>query len=191
MARTESTMIAVGTPMPAFALPDPSGRVLDSVSFAGSRGVLVAFLCNHCPFVKHVAAELAAIGMLCDTKRLGMVAINSNDVERYPDDAPPLMARMATESGWTFPYLFDETQAVARAFDAACTPDFFLFGADGALAYRGQLDDSRPGNGIPVTGKDLRAAIEAVAAGKPASEDQRPSVGCNIKWKTGGAGAAG
>lgn len=181
-------MVELGTPMPAFELPDPSGRIVRSADLTDGAGVLVAFICNHCPFVKHISHELAAIGRLCEERGVRMVGINSNDIEAYPADAPPLMAETARTCGWTFPYLFDETQAVARAFNAACTPDFFLYDRSGRLAYRGQLDDSRPDNGVPVTGRDLRAAIEAVAAGQPVPGEQRPSIGCNIKWKPEHAG---
>ncbi|MFG0258804.1 MAG: thioredoxin family protein, partial [Phycisphaerales bacterium JB041] len=159
-----------------FALADTSGKPL-----------LVMFLCNHCPFVKHVREELAALGRHYQPKGLALVAISSNDTENYPDDSPDKMTSEAAEAGYTFPYLFDETQEVAKAYHAACTPDFFLFDKYHKLAYRGQLDPSRPRNDIPVTGADLRAAIDAVLAGRPAPEPQLPSIGCNIKWKPGNA----
>ena len=158
--------------------------------FAAAPALLVAFICNHCPFVQHVAGELAALSRDLPARGVAMVAISSNDVAAYPADSPEAMAAEAARQGWAFPYLYDETQAVAKAYRAACTPDFFLFdavSADGGrrLVYRGQLDASRPGNGLPVTGADLRAAVDAVLAGRPLPEDQRPSLGCNIKWKPG------
>ncbi|RMG36156.1 MAG: thioredoxin family protein [Planctomycetota bacterium] len=186
MVKTASTMLPLGTPCPEFALPN----VVDGTTFRSSdvpKGtpLLVMFICNHCPFVKHIRSQLAEFAREYQQKGLVIVAINSNDVEAYPDDSPEKMAQEAREAGYTFPYLFDETQDVAKAFKAACTPDFFLFDRDHRLAYRGQFDDSRPGNGIPVTGKDLRAAADAVLEGRPAPENQRPSIGCNIKWKPG------
>jgi thiol-disulfide isomerase/thioredoxin len=186
MALTPSTMLPIGTPLPPFRLPDPEGRVTDSAELAG-RPLLVAFLCNHCPYVKHIADGVAAFGRDYEGKGLAIVAINSNDAEAYPDDAPPKMAEEAKRRGYRFPYLYDGTQAVAKAFRAACTPEFYLFDASGTLAYRGQFDGSRPGNGIAVTGTDLRTASDAILAGRPAAADQKPSVGCNIKWKPGSA----
>jgi thiol-disulfide isomerase/thioredoxin len=181
-------MLPLGTPVPDFSLDDPvSGRKVSVGEFAGSRALLAMFICNHCPFVQHVLPELARLERSFRPLGLAMVAINSNDVRAYPADAPAEMARLARHEGWGFPFLFDQTQDVARAFRAACTPDFFLFDRDRRLAYRGQLDDSRPSNGVPVTGKHLREAIEAVLAGRPVPPDQRPSVGCNIKWKPGQA----
>ncbi|MCC6660823.1 MAG: thioredoxin family protein [Phycisphaerales bacterium] len=186
MAETPSSMLPLGTRAPDFTLPDAvSGRSVSLADFAGKRALLVMFLCNHCPFVKHVRSQLAALGREYGEKGAGIVAISSNDAVNYPQDGPVKMKEEAKAAGYTFPYLYDESQAVARAYHAACTPDFFLFGADRALVYRGQLDDSRPGNGVPVTGKDLRAALDAALAGKPPLPNQRPSIGCNIKWKPG------
>ena len=192
MTRTPSTMLGLGTDAPDFRLPDTTagGKEVALDDFAASPLLLVAFICNHCPFVQHVAGELAALSRDLPARRVAMVAISSNDVAAYPADAPEAMAAEAVRQGWAFPYLYDETQAAAKAYRAACTPDFFLFDAvipgDGRrLVYRGQLDASRPGNGLPVTGADLRAAVDAVLAGRPVPEDQRPSVGCNIKWKPG------
>lgn len=182
MAATPSTMLPLGTPAPDFSLPDPaSGRTVSLADVLEPGGLLVAFLSNHCPFVKHVKAGLVRFGRDYGGRGLGVVAIMSNDVEKYPDDAP---AKMAAE-GYPFPYLYDESQAVARAYRAACTPDLFLFDGEGRLVYRGQLDASRPGNNVPVTGRDLRAAADALLAGQPVSEDQVPSIGCSIKWKPG------
>jgi peroxiredoxin len=179
-------MLELGTKLPAFSLPDVvSGRTVTSTDAAGKSGALVMFICNHCPFVKHVLKEISRVGADALAKGVGVVAINSNDVKSYPDDAPDKMKALALAEGWSFPYLFDDTQSAAKSFQAACTPDFFLFDAAGNLAYRGQLDDSRPGNDVPVTGRDLRAALDAVAAGKPAAAEQKPSIGCNIKWKPG------
>jgi peroxiredoxin len=184
MARTESTMIALGTAAPSFTLEDVvTARHLSIEDLRRPHGLLVMFICRHCPFVKHVEQELAAIGKDFSPKGVGIVAISSNDADTYPDDAPPSLREQAEQLGFTFPYLFDQTQEVARAYDAACTPDFFLFDRDLKLAYRGQLDDSRPGNGLPVTGKYLRAALDALITGKPVSAEQKPSIGCNIKWK--------
>jgi peroxiredoxin len=184
MAATPSVMLPLGTRAPDFKLPDTvSGRPVSLADFAGKKALLVMFLCNHCPFVKHIRAELARLGRDYGEKGVGMVAISSNDAVNYPDDSPAKMKEEAKAAGYTFPYLYDESQAVARGYQAACTPDFFLFDAGRALVYRGQLDDSRPSNGIPVTGKDLRAALDAALAGKPPLPTQRPSIGCNIKWK--------
>lgn len=187
MAVTPSTMLPLGTPAPDFSLPDISGETVSRDTYAG-HPLLVMFICNHCPFVVHVAAELARLGNDYRDK-LAIVAISSNDTSTHPDDAPDKMKEEAAQRGYSFPYLYDESQEVAKAYHAACTPDFFLFDAEHKLAYRGQLDDSRPNSDIPVTGKDLRAAIDAVLAGKPADEKQRPSAGCNIKWKAGNAPA--
>jgi len=185
MAATPSTMISLGTQASAFALGDPAtGKILSLDDVKGERGLLAMFICNHCPFVKYVASELARIGHVYMQKGLGVVAINSNDVESYPDDSPEKMVEEAELRGYPFPYLYDETQEVARAYDAACTPDFFLYDANLSLVYRGQLDDSRPGNDLPVTGGDIRGAIESLLAGESISSDQKPSIGCNIKWKT-------
>lgn len=184
MARTASTMLVLGTKAPDFSLPDViSGKTVTRDQIAGSRGLLVMFLCAHCPFVQHVNHELARLGRDYAGRGLGIVAISSNDADTYPEDAPPELRAQASEHGFTFPYLYDETQDIARAFHAACTPDFFLFDADKKLAYRGQLDGSRPGNGIVVDGRDLRAAMDSMLAGKPVAAQQQPSIGCGIKWK--------
>lgn len=183
MAMTPSTMLKLGTSAPDFSLPDTNGKTVSLADFAG-KPLLVMFICNHCPFVKHIRSELAALGKDYSAK-LGIVAINSNDVANYPDDSPEKMGLEVASAGYVFPYLFDESQGVATAYKAACTPDFFLFDASHQLVYRGQLDDSRPGNDIPVSGKDLRAALDAVAAGQMPDAEQQPSIGCNIKWKVG------
>ena len=187
MTRTPSTMLGLGTAAPDFRLPDASagGKEVGLDDFAAAPALLVVFLCNHCPFVQHVAGELAALSRHLPAMGAAMVGISSNDVAAYAADSPEAMAAESERQGWAFPYLYDETQAVAAAYRAACTPDFFLFDGARKLAYRGQLDASRPGNGLPVTGADLRAAIDAVLAGRPVEEDQRPSLGCNIKWKPG------
>ncbi|MBC7835806.1 MAG: thioredoxin family protein [Phycisphaerales bacterium] len=186
MAATPSTMLPLGTAAPDFALPDAvSGEQVQLSHFQDSRALVVMFICNHCPFVKHVRAQLARLAPDYQTKGVGIVAISSNDVKNYPDDSPAKMKTEARDAGYTFPYLYDESQSVAKAYKAACTPDFYLFDAAKKLVYRGQLDDSRPSNGKPVTGADLRAALEAVLAGKPAKPEQWPSIGCNIKWKPG------
>jgi peroxiredoxin len=185
MALTPSTMLALGTEAPGFRLPDTDGRTVALEDFAGHRGLLVMFICKHCPYVKHVRAELARLGRDCEAKGVGVVAIASNDVGQYPEDGPAGMKEEKESAGYSFPYLFDGTQEVARAYRAACTPDLFLFDAERRLVYRGQLDDSRPGNGVPVTGKDLRAAVDAMLEGRPADPRQKPSMGCNIKWKPG------
>jgi len=186
MALTPSTMLALGTPAPAFSLPDVvSGNTISLGTVADRPALLVMFICQHCPYVKHIKQELANLGRDYVDRGLAIVAISANDVDRYPDDAPEHLKAMAENLGFTFPVCYDETQAVAKAYTAACTPDFFLFNADRALVYRGQLDDSRPGNGLPITGKDLRGAIDAVLSGQLVSPDQRPSIGCNIKWKPG------
>ena len=190
MVATPSTMLPLGTPAPDFTLPDVvSGKPVSLASFAGRRALLVMFICRHCPYVRHVEIELARIGRDYAGRDIGIVAISSNDADHYPDDAPAGLRSMASELGFSFPYCHDESQAAAKAYTAACTPDFFLFDAARRLAYRGQLDDSRPGNGKPVTGRDLRAAMDAVLAGRPAPDDQKPSLGCNIKWKPGNAPA--
>ncbi len=186
MVQTPSTMLALGTVMPAFVLPDAiSGRALRSSDLEGRRGTLVMFLCNHCPFVKHVLPELKRLSDDYGPKGVGIVAINSNDIAAHPDDAPEHMKTLAIGEGWMFPFLMDESQEVARAFQAACTPDFFLFDREGALVYRGRLDESRPKTDIAPTGQDLRAALIAMLQGRAPDADQRPSVGCNIKWKPG------
>ena len=186
MVKTLSTMLELGTPAPDFALPDVvSGRSVSLSGFRDEKALLVMFICRHCPFVKHVAHELARIGSDYLGRGVGIVAISSNDAARYPDDAPERLKEMARELGFAFPVCFDETQAVAKAYTAACTPDFFLFDRQRHLAYRGQLDDSRPDDGKQVTGRDLRDAMEALLSGRQVVADQRPSIGCNIKWKPG------
>ncbi len=187
-----STMLALGTKAPDFELPDVvSARTVSIRDFDRKQALLVMFICRHCPYVRHVRRELARLGRDFADSDLAIVAISSNDPIQYPEDAPQSLAEEAREAGYAFPYLFDETQEVAKAYTAACTPDFFLFDADRALVYRGQLDDSRPSNGLPVTGEDLRAAIEAVLSGEPVSEDQRASIGCSIKWRPGNEPAYG
>ena len=185
MVRTVSTMLSLGTQAPHFSLPGTEGETVALEDFRESSGLLVVFLCNHCPFVKHIRDELAAFGRDYIPRGLGVVAISSNDVDRYPADSPEKMAREKAEAGYSFPYLFDESQEVALAYRASCTPDFFLFDGDLRLVYRGQFDGSRPGNNIPVTGKDLRGAADALLREEPIPEPQIPSVGCNIKWKPG------
>lgn len=180
-----STMLPLGTESPGFDLPDTLGGArVSPADFAGDP-LLVMFICNHCPFVKHIRNELAAIGREYSDRGVGVVAISANDAEHYPDDSPGKMKLEAEQAGYTFPYLYDESQDVAKSFRAACTPDFFVFDRAHTLVYRGQLDDSRPNNGKPVTGHDLRAAMDAVLAGTPVSETQVPSIGCGIKWKPG------
>lgn len=182
-----SEMLALGTSAPHFTLPDPAGapHSLDDIA-EGARGALVAFLCNHCPYVKHVAPKLAQLATGWQQRGLAVVAISSNDVEHYPEDSPERMATEIVDRGYTFPYLYDETQDVARAYHAACTPDFFLFDEHRCLVYRGQFDDSRPKNDLEVTGRDLAEAVDAVVEGRPLDHlDQRPSMGCGIKWKPG------
>ncbi|WP_299595160.1 thioredoxin family protein [uncultured Microbulbifer sp.] len=186
MALTPSAMIPLGTPMPSFQLPDTSqpqsDTLVSSDDYAG-KPLLVIFICNHCPFVKHIAAGLSELAEQYIPAGLGIVAINSNDFASYPEDRPEKMQEEVAIRGYRFAYLVDEDQSVARAFDATCTPDFFLFDKEGKLAYRGQFDDSRPGTDEPVTGKDLRVAVDKVLAGEKPAEDQAPSIGCNIKWK--------
>jgi peroxiredoxin len=184
MALTESTMLDLGVTAPDFALPDVvTGKTVRRDDFRGQMGLLVMFICTHCPYVKHIEKGLASLGADYAGK-LGMVAISSNDAENYPDDSPAGLKQQAQTLGFKFPYLYDETQEVARAYKAACTPDLYLFDKDFKLVYRGQFDGSRPGNGVPVMGKDLRAAIDAVLSGQKPNVDQRASVGCNIKWKS-------
>ena len=185
MARTPSTMLELGTAAPPFALPDTDGRIVKSEDFGDAPALLVMFICNHCPFVKHVRDELAAIGREYRARGAAIVAISANDPAQYPADGPDAMRLEKEAAGYVFPYLFDESQEVAAAYRAACTPDFFLFDAGRQLVYRGQLDDSRPGNDIPVTGGDLRAALDATLTGRQVPAEQRPSLGCNIKWKPG------
>lgn len=183
MAETPSTMLPLGTKAPSFRLPDPYGKWVSSDDFKEARAFLVAFICNHCPYVKHIRFQFASLAKEYQSRGVGVVAINSNDVENYPDDSPEKMAEEIKQVGYTFPYLYDESQQVAKAFRAACTPDFFLFDRNRSLVYRGQFDDSRPGNVLPVTGADLRAALDALLAGHSVTLNQKPSVGCNIKWK--------
>jgi peroxiredoxin len=185
MALTPSTMLPLGTKAPDFSLPGVDGRTVKLADFQTAPALLVAFICNHCPFVKHIAGELAALGKEYQARGVGVVAISSNNVASHPDDSPEKMKQEAAMRGYTFPYLYDESQAVAKAYRAACTPDFYVFDGQQRLVYRGQMDSSRPENGIPVTGADLRAALDAVLAGKPVSKDQKASIGCNIKWKPG------
>ena len=184
MAHTESSMLPLGTSAPHFHLPDVvSHRQLSLEDTRGPKGLLVMFICRHCPFVKHLEKALAQLGRDYAGKGIGIVAISSNDADRFSEDSPEYLAQQAKEFDFSFPYLYDETQKVARAYDATCTPDFFLFDSSLELVYRGQFDSSRPGNNVPITGKDLRAALDAVIAEQPVSSDQRPSIGCNIKWK--------
>jgi len=185
MVAVNSTMLPLGTPVPGFQLPDTRGKLVSNHDFAGAPALVVMFICNHCPYVKHLRAELAKFGREYESRGVAVVAINSNDPQRYPEDSPAKMVREAAAAGYTFPYLHDATQEVAKAYRAACTPDFYLFDREQRLVYRGQFDDSRPGNNLPVTGRDLRAAVEAVLAGRPAAAIQKPSIGCNIKWRPG------
>lgn len=184
MARTESNMLPLGTKAPDFSLPDVITKkqvTLNDVS--GRQGTVVMFICNHCPFVKHVNAEIVRVSNDYRVLGFGFVAISSNDVKNYPQDAPELMAKTAEENNYTFPYLYDETQETAKAYDAACTPDFYVFDSERKLVYRGQLDNSRPGNSIQPTGRDLREALDNILSNSPQRKDQKPSMGCNIKWK--------
>ena len=185
MVSVNSTMVPLGTEAPVFELPDPGGVTWTLDKVAGRRGTLVVFLSNHCPYVRHIAVGLGAAAAGWRQRGLGVVGINSNDPQAYPDEVPERMAANATAWRWTFPYLADPDQIAALRYRAACTPDFFLFDADRRLVYRGQMDGARPSNDLPVTGEDLRAAVDAVLAGRPVPDDQRPSMGCNIKWKQG------
>jgi peroxiredoxin len=188
MAATNSTMeLELGTTAPPFSLPDLEGKTVCLDDFWQCRALLVMFICNHCPYVRHVRKSVAELAREYQPRGLGVVAIASNDLEQYPQDGPQGMREESEEAGYTFPYLLDETQEVAKSYRAACTPDFFLFDANRCLVYRGQFDDSRPGNEIPVTGRDLRAAIDAVLEGREPLAQQKPSIGCNIKWKPGNA----
>jgi peroxiredoxin len=187
MALTPSTMLPLGTKLPSFRLTDLDGREVSSDDFATAPGLLVAFICPHCPYVKHMRQEFGAFAREFRDRGLAIVGINSNDTSSHPDDGVAGMKQEAVAAGYTFPYLIDESQAVAKSFRAACTPDLFLFGRDGTLVYRGQFDDSRPGNGRPVSGADLRAAADAVLSGDAIPTDQKSSMGCNIKWKPGNA----
>jgi peroxiredoxin len=186
MARTPSTMLPLGTAAPDFRLLNVDGQMVGLDDFRGAPAYFIAFICNHCPFVKHVADGLAELGREYQSKGVAVIAISSNDASKYPADSPEQMVHEAENRNYTFPYLYDETQDIAKAYRAACTPDFYVFDRDRKLAYRGQMDDSRPDSGIPVTGRYLRAALNAVLAGKPVPEAQRPSIGCNIKWKVAG-----
>ena len=186
MALTPSAMIALGVRAPDFDLPDVvSGRRVSLASFSGRKALLVMFICRHCPYVQHVQLELARLGRDYAGKNLGIVAISSNDAKNYPEDAPASLKEMAGELGFNFPFCYDESQEVAKKYSAACTPDFFLFDDERKLVYRGQLDDSRPGNNKPLNGKDLRAALDALLSNRPVDSKQKPSIGCNIKWKPG------
>ena len=185
MVRTPSTMLPLGTPAPDFSLINVDSKTVSLSDFESAPALLVMFICNHCPFVIHIADELAALAHEYIQRGVAVVGINSNDVANYPADSPEQMVAEAEERGYAFPYLYDETQEVAQAYRAACTPDFFLFDADKKLVYRGQLDSSRPDSGLPVTGGDLRAALDALLAGTPLAAEQTPSIGCNIKWKPG------
>ncbi len=185
MSLTPSTMLPLGTQAPDFSLPDTDGKTVSLSDFKGKPALVVAFICNHCPYVKHIRDELANFGKEMDEKGVGMVAISSNSIETHPQDGPDKMKEEKEDAGYTFPYLYDESQEVAKAYAAACTPDFYLFDKDQKLVYRGQFDDSRPDSGVPITGESLRQAVDAVLQGKPVPEEQKPSMGCNIKWNPG------
>lgn len=185
MVMTASTMLPLGSDVPDFSLPNIDGNQVSLASLPAGKPLVVMFICNHCPFVVHLQQAMADFGKEYQEKGVVVVGISSNDIATHPDDSPEKMTQMAADSGWTFQYLYDESQEVAQAFKAACTPDFFLFDQNHKLVYRGQFDDSRPGNGMAVTGQDLKAACDAVLAGQLVSEPQKPSIGCNIKWKQG------
>jgi peroxiredoxin len=185
MALTPSTMVPLGTPAPDFRLPDTEGRTVSLGDFADAPALLVAFICNHCPYVRHARSAFATLARDYQVSGVAVVGISSNDADNFPDDNPERMRQEKANAGYTFPYLYDGTQAVAKAYRAACTPDFFLFDRDRKLVYRGQMDGSRPDNDVPSDGRDLRAALDAVLAGQKPSPEQTPSVGCNIKWKPG------
>ncbi len=185
MVAVNSTMLPLGTIAPPFTLSDTSGKQVSVSDFSSAAALVVIFMCNHCPYVKHIRPGLAQLARDYQVRGVAVVGINSNDVANYPADSPAKMAEEAKSAGYAFPYLYDESQSVAKSYRAACTPDIYLFDRSHALVYRGQFDDSRPGNNIPVTGKDLRAALDAVLAGKGVSSQQKPSIGCNIKWKPG------
>lgn len=186
MSLTPSTMLELGTPAPDFHLPDVvTGHIVGLSQFSGKKALLIMFVCRHCPYVQHVKGELARLGKDYAPREVGIVAISSNDSAKYPDDSPESLKQMAREIGLNYPLLFDGTQETAKAYRAACTPEFYLFDIRFRLAYRGQLDDSRPGNSLPVTGKSLREALDAVLEGRPCPSDQKPGIGCNIKWKPG------
>ena len=183
MAQTASNMLELGTKAPGFTLPDPWGKNFSRDDIAGKHGLLVVFYCNHCPYVKHIREKFVEVASEYMDKGIGVVAISSNDIVNYPDDSPERMAEDIETFGYRFPYLFDESQEVAQAYDAACTPDFYLFDKNLELVYHGQFDDSRPKNDLPVTGADLKAAMDTVLRGEKPSPEQKPSIGCNIKWK--------
>lgn len=185
MVAVNSTMLPLGTPVPSFRLPDPQGNLHRSDDAAEAPGLLVAFVCNHCPYVIHIGPTFGEMTRQWMEQGLAVLGVNANDTDSYPDDAPEHMVTFAEKNGWEFPYLFDETQDVAKQFRAACTPDLYLFDGDKQLVYRGQFDSSRPNSGTPVTGEDLDAAVQAVLANQPVPEDQTPSLGCNIKWRAG------
>lgn len=185
MAVTTSKMLTLGTSAPNFGLPDTEGNIVSLGDFEESPALLVIFMCNHCPFVKYVLSAMVELMKEYQAKGVAVVGINSNDVVNFPEDSPEMMARLVEEAGFTFPYLYDQTQEVAKAYQATCTPDFFLFNKERKFVYRGQMDDSRPGSKIPITGLDLIKAMDAVLAGRVVSSDQKPSMGCNIKWKQG------
>jgi peroxiredoxin len=185
MALTPSNMPELGLPAPEFSLPATGGKLVSPDDLAGDAGLLVAFWCNHCPFVRHINEQFASFAAEYQPRGLAIVAISANDVANHPEDSPDNMRRMAEQSGYVFPYLYDETQDVARAYDAACTPDFFLYDAGRRLIYRGRFDAATPGNDIPVTGDELRTAVDALLEGRPVSPEQNPSIGCNIKWRAG------
>lgn len=185
MSATASTMLPLTTKAPDFHLPDTEGKTVSLSDFRDARALVVVFLCNHCPFVKHVIRDLVDLAREYQDRGVAFVAINSNDVATYPDDRPEMMTKFARQKGFTFPYLYDETQEVAKAYRAACTPDFFVFDEKRELVYRGQMDDSRPGNGVPITGADLCVALDGILEGGPLPANQKPSMGCNIKWKPG------
>ena len=190
MAETISTMLPLGTKAPSFHLPDPHGKLVSSDDFKDAPALLVVFMCNHCPYVKHIRSRFSELTKEYQARGVATIGISSNDVGSFPEDGPEKMAEEIQQAGYTFPYLYDESQNVAKAYHAACTPDFFMFDRDRRLVYRGQFDDSRPSNGRPATGKDLRAALDAVLSGSPLTSDQKPSSGCNIKWKQGSAASS-
>ena len=185
MVKTASTMLPLGVTAPHFSLPDAQGNTVSLSDFRDAKALVVVFMCNHCPFVKHIAGELSQVAKDYQPQGVAFVGINANDVDNYPDDSPEKMAEEVRQRDYTFPYLYDETQEVAKAYAAACTPDFYIFDHQQRLVYRGQLDSSRPGNDIPVTGEHLRTALDAVLADRDVPEPQQPSIGCNIKWKPG------
>ena len=189
MVKTASTMLELGTSAPGFTLPDTTGASISLSDYGDAPALVVAFICNHCPFVVHIREALAEFGREYQERGVAIVAINSNDVASHPDDSPEKMAEELASAGYTFTYLYDESQSVAQAYRAACTPDFFVFDGDQRLVYRGQFDESRPESGIPVTGADLRSACDAVLSGQAVVEEQRPSLGCNIKWREGNSPA--